>query len=406
MSVDDYSYSFSFADNTRIQKIGDIFPSLVAHRQLLNGRVISHFFVQLFLKYPRFLFSIINSLVVLSEIVLVSRFLSEKTTGSRNLLLTIGVILVWIYTPSFGENYLWLDGAINYHWANALMLLFLLPYYNEFLNSPRKMPLLFVVIQIVISFLAGAYSENVSLIMIFLACSLILGLWIKKKKIPIKLLLYVIIAAFGYCFLMSAPATATRSASLNFSALANNLHKVLILSKNYLLAPYIIFVLLLTLCIYYQASKEKIILSLLLWFAGLLSLLTFVFAAYFVERHFSCTIFLTVFASILLLDELLLLEKDLICRLLLSFLVVLFLFQFPIGVLDIIVSHHKEIQREQLIETTLSAGEKTVVLPNYYPSTKYAIDFILDPRNSETWPNNVICSYYELQEVYGADPDN
>ena len=47
---DDYSYMFNFSDGSRITSLGQIFQSLTEHYMHYgNGRIISHFFVMLFL---------------------------------------------------------------------------------------------------------------------------------------------------------------------------------------------------------------------------------------------------------------------------------------------------------------------------------------------------------------------
>ena len=46
--VDDFSYHFSFATGERITNVFQIFPSMMAHAEKMNGRLIPHFFVQLF----------------------------------------------------------------------------------------------------------------------------------------------------------------------------------------------------------------------------------------------------------------------------------------------------------------------------------------------------------------------
>ena len=59
-SVDDWSYMFSFATGERIASVGDIFPSMAAHAQRLNGRLIAHFWAQLFLLLPKMCFNVVN----------------------------------------------------------------------------------------------------------------------------------------------------------------------------------------------------------------------------------------------------------------------------------------------------------------------------------------------------------
>lgn len=43
MLADDYSYSFSYADRSRISSVSAIISSLEAHRSYMNGRMASHF---------------------------------------------------------------------------------------------------------------------------------------------------------------------------------------------------------------------------------------------------------------------------------------------------------------------------------------------------------------------------
>ena len=61
MIADDFAYSFSFADGQRVDSLGDIFSSMAAHRLWMNGRVIAHFLVQLFLMLPPLVFAFIIS---------------------------------------------------------------------------------------------------------------------------------------------------------------------------------------------------------------------------------------------------------------------------------------------------------------------------------------------------------
>ena len=60
--ADDYRYCFSYADDTRIESVAQIFPSMAAHRQSMNGRVVPHFLVQLFLMLPKGIFDVVNAL--------------------------------------------------------------------------------------------------------------------------------------------------------------------------------------------------------------------------------------------------------------------------------------------------------------------------------------------------------
>ena len=76
MLADDYSYSFSFAEfGKRIQSLSDVFQSLAAHRQQINGRMFSHFLAMVFLMLPKLVFNLCNALIAVLQLHLVSLYI-------------------------------------------------------------------------------------------------------------------------------------------------------------------------------------------------------------------------------------------------------------------------------------------------------------------------------------------
>ena len=61
--VDDFTYKFSFADGTRITGFFQIPGSIIRHHQIMNGRFVAHFLVQVMLLLPDALARIINALM-------------------------------------------------------------------------------------------------------------------------------------------------------------------------------------------------------------------------------------------------------------------------------------------------------------------------------------------------------
>ncbi len=402
---DDYSYSFSFADDTRIRSIGQIIPSMAVHRELLNGRVVPHALVQFFLMIPKPFFNLFNAMNACILIMMVSRLLGSGK-DSRAISLLSGVFIVWIFTPAFGENYLWLDGAVNYAWGLSAGMFFLYPYITDFLGIPRGKSRVEYFLRIPFALIAGAYSENMSLVFLFLAICLSCLIWKRDRRPSAYYLIWIVLAMVGYAFLMSAPATAGRHAGFSASSLANNLASVLSEAHSVLLYLYIICVLLLVYVGVLRGRRATLILSALLLFGGALSLCTFVFAAYFVPRHFCCTVFLTSLSIVLLVDEAVRLGKPLPSRMLAAGLAVVFAFQFSAGVLDICVSLHKAQLRDQTIKAAVEAGESSVIVQDFIPATCYSLSFYLSPDDPTEWPNNVVASYYGIDAVLGVEPGN
>ena len=128
MLADDYSYSFSYADRSRISSLSDIISSLEAHRNDMNGRMAAHFFAHLFLMLPKIIFCLANSLVVLGIFYLIYLTLPGTDYRQKFIIMLIVFFLVWLYTPVFGQVFLWLDGACNYAWAFFFIYAFIFPY--------------------------------------------------------------------------------------------------------------------------------------------------------------------------------------------------------------------------------------------------------------------------------------
>ena len=117
--ADDYTYMNSFATGERISSIGDIFKSLVSHAKNMNGRLVAHFFVQLFLFLPVAFFKIINPLIFVLQIFIVVRLCGKNKNDP--LFFVLSFAFIWIFEPAFGQVNLWLDGACNYLWASVFV---------------------------------------------------------------------------------------------------------------------------------------------------------------------------------------------------------------------------------------------------------------------------------------------
>ena len=165
--ADDFRYCFSFADGSRMTALSQLLPSMAAHRRSMNGRVIAHALVQLFLMLPKPVFNVVNALFFAALVRLICR--PALRCAEHNAVLTTTVFgCLWILQPEFGQVFLWLDGSVNYLWCAVFCLLWLLPWAESFLDD--KEPSRPVQVLLVLSSpLVGAYSENSSVALIFLA---------------------------------------------------------------------------------------------------------------------------------------------------------------------------------------------------------------------------------------------
>lgn len=82
-AADDYSYMYNLGNGERITSVFQIFPSLATHyMQYGNGRVVSHFFVMLFLMAPKIIFDVLNAFLFVFFIAFVLRITASKKSFS------------------------------------------------------------------------------------------------------------------------------------------------------------------------------------------------------------------------------------------------------------------------------------------------------------------------------------
>ena len=438
MVSDDFAYCFRWADWTRIRHVGQIIPSMAEHRNVTNGRVIVHGLVQLLLLLPRPVYCVLNALNAVLLCVLIRRLVALSSRKQELMILLFGICFFCCFLPAFGENVLWLDGSLNYFWGLSCSLMFLYPYLNDYLwqperpsppgcadrnqvermvkdsvessdpnqrNSNSHISPLTAVVRILLAFVFSTWSENASLVFLFLAICLYLFQWVKTRQFRLYPLLWIVAALAGYVFLMTAPATAGRAGAPSISVIGYNFRLVFQAARDYLLWPLLIWAVLFALAVSYHVEKRLLIASGLLFVGALLTHLSYTFAAYFVPRHLCTTVFLLLLATVLLLAGLCRADRPVFSGLALACLSVLFLLQFPVGVLDVAISYHKQHLREQQINTALAAGQRSVVLENYYPYTSYAVPFELNPTEPSVGPNINVADYYGLDEVLGIEPN-
>ena len=206
LAGDDYIYAFNDNSTIRPLRLIDIIWNIQTQRESTSARFISHFFVQLFIMVSKPLFNILNAAVNTAALYVLYRFFRSEGMNSKNLyLLLCTVFLIWVFMPVFGEIYVWLDGACNYSWGIALLICFLLPYYNTYIRHAREPGTSGIILFLLCSPVMGAYSENGSAAGIMISFFLMLLIYIRDRKIPWYLFAGFVLACGGYLFLISSP---------------------------------------------------------------------------------------------------------------------------------------------------------------------------------------------------------
>ena len=473
LAGDDYIYAFNDNSTVRPLRLIDIVWNIQMQRRSTSARFISHFFVQLFIMVSKNLFNVVNALINTCALYCLFVYFREKGKDSKNLfLLLCAVFMIWVFMPVFGEIYVWLDGSCNYSWAIALLISFLLPYYNAYIKCETKLKTAWLVLFLIACPLFGAYSENGSAAGIMIAFFLMLLIYIRGRKLPWFLPAGFALACGGYLFLISSPVI-MRKGTVSGSAIKGIFDKIgnIIISvidrlgvpitiggifAAFLFIAFAVYVLknrkyiklllgiltlawlaavivllpegeesiwktacaiisepsinlvsismiygiLLIIGIYNRISREKLIASVIMTGAGLVSVAVFAFAIYFPARSACYFTILAVISSIMILSELIDIKKKKPVKLFASALAALFIICFAAGMADSfsIASQHGE--KLEQINSAKAAGESSIILDPYYYNTKYAEFYGIDNiGNFPCWLNHYMAMYYGLDDL-------
>ena len=169
---DDFTYNINFLTKEPLGGFFEIFESMYAHSYKMNGRLISHGLMQVFMLMPPVVFDVVNAAVFTATVWLVHRLCA----GERNGMLFAAVFcLLWMMTPVFGQVALWQVGAVNYFWSLTALVLFITPALLKFRSGrellQKKRHWAFFC---ALSFFFGWYSEIASFVGICMMVCLVM----------------------------------------------------------------------------------------------------------------------------------------------------------------------------------------------------------------------------------------
>lgn len=412
-AADDYSYMYNLGNGERITSIFQIFPSLAVHyMQYGNGRIVSHFFVMLFLMVPKIIFDVLNAFLFVFFIAFVLRITAGKKSFSILLLFAVPT-LFWLYMPAYGQIFLWLDGSINYMWSYLFALIFLSVYITLLRGKSLLKQTWKLILFCVFTLLFGNYSENVSFSVIFTGFILLCITMYGQKSFR-KLFIYVlpiVCGALGYLILLLSPSGSAKfSENLSLPLIFKNAVEIFTEYYNTCRIPLIFFFVLLGIALYYKLDKKEILIALAFFFISVIASGMLVIASYLPERSLANGIVFLIIGIVQLL-QLLRSNTRLECVSLCVciYLIVGSLMSYWEGSYDIYRVHKEQAVRDTTIESAVSAGDTVIGVPIITSTTKYCCKYGLLDMNGEDsddpFPNAYIAKYYGLDKIYVIYPE-
>ena len=401
--ADDYRYCFSYADDTRIESVAQIFPSMAAHRQSMNGRVVPHFLVQLFLMLPKGVFDLVNSLFFVLLVWLLHTLAVGR--GLPNpVLLTLLLFSFWAFQPDFGQVFLWLTGSVNYLWCGVFSLLWLLPLVRRFRDETEP-GMAARILFVVFSFPVGAYSENGTVALVAAWLAFAAADFFFCRRCP-ALWLWLGLASMlgGFAYMMSAPAeTVNKSAEMTLPVLLANFVETGRMYLRFwpLLVSFAVFY---ALALYRKVDLKTRLLSLVLLFGSLAGQFVLTFAMYCAGRSMHIALVLLLLSNAVLLARLYDLPgRNVLIAALLAGMCFMARSWF-VGLPDIRDTHYLLQYNEDFIADCAARGEREVQLWRPYAKTSWsALEGLayLNPEDPNDWPNVYMAKFYGVDKVIG-----
>ena len=399
---DDFTYNLNFLTREPLGGFGEIFESMYAHSYKMNGRLVSHGLMQVFMLLPGIVFDVCNAAVFAGTLYLVHRL----CCGGRNALLLAALFcLTWLYLPVFGQVVLWQVGALNYFWSLSALVLFAAPPLLQ-LREDRELLkrkwhwAAFTVY----GFFFGWYSEIASFVGICMWLALlVLDVWMNRRKLDLFRLLPAAAAAAGYLTMLSMPAQAAnkQGAALTAELLRQRFEACTDMLRGYLAVPLLLFAVLFVLGLVLRMPKKNMVPAGLFALAGICANYMPLAASYYPERCLCVPVLMLLMAILLLAAPL---GSGRGFPVLCTGCCLLLLLTLPAGLRgcrDILSCHRQNALREQTIAAALEVGETEVTANTVVPETPWSAyygvrDLTDDP---ETWPNHAMAVYYGLDSL-------
>jgi hypothetical protein len=419
--ADDFVYMFSFRDGTRITSVLQIFPSLYQHYMNDIGRIVPHFFAQLFLMGPKWIFNIANTLMFVALAALMLHLTGAGKRFSVILWFLIPV-LFWQFVPNFGQVFLWEDGSFNYLWSFTFAVIYLIPYVRLLLGGKEgwftdhaegkfgwKIGLC------IYTFFFGNYSESVSFSVIFVSFLMLLlvCLWEKQWKIYTFYLVPIICGALGYLLILASPGESSHMASKGLGEILGSLIRIFETFYTSQKTLLVLWAVLMVAAVYCRSDRRRIALAVFLFLISLCSVALLAFGTYLEDRAMAAGSVFLIFSIVTLLQALRPSGTDRGCVIPAECVVLCIGMYFIAGSLlniwngsyDIYDTSRRNAEREAYIMEQADAGATELTVSQIEPATtycaKYGLADIYSADQEGDWLNKAIAKYYGLDMIYG-----
>ncbi|WP_297424208.1 DUF6056 family protein [Clostridium sp.] len=420
--VDDYALGYINGTGIHIKNLKDIIYSMHNYYFSWGGRVWGEFYQQLFTLLGKPIFNVCNTIIYIINTLLIYHICSE--TKKIKISLYIGInLLIWFFTPNYGQVMFWLSGSSNYLWLITPILIMILIFRKYSINQNIiKNNLVNTIMIFILGILAGWSSENASAGMLVVLTLYLAYYYINNIKISKYIISGYIGSLIGFIFLIGAPGAYVRKAVEESAVNTTIVFRIFMITYfwvNFVLGMFIILAIVFFIGRRYFNLKKNnsVYQSIIFVIASLGAAYGMIAAPTSPERTWFCiVVYLTISIGILYEKfdfEVINLKKNTIfmLRRLVLAVIIFASCNFMVMYLDTIMSTYEILtqtkEREQYILSEKAKGNldiSTVIMSHKYPllahhDALYGLDDITPDPNH--FSNKAVAQYYGLKSIIG-----
>jgi len=381
-----------------------------------TGRVFSSLLVFSLSNTNKVIFNVLNTIayiVFLTLICLISydKFFKEKQT----ILLIFVNIVIWFFSPLFGQTFLWLTGSIVYMWSSIPVLYIIYLTKKELVFHSKRNEIFFIVFITFLGIVAGTSFENLSFSAVFVLFSLLVIRLLKKQKLKAYQVFGFLSTIVGLIILYIAPGNTVRASLFGsmkytgsyFEFLAKNLIRLFTISDY--ITPFILaFLCLMIITIMKSNSKEfflklKVNLSSFIFFiAGLIGFFILIGSPVVNLRAlFGPVFFLTISICSLIYSKVDNIFKNRLLMIITFFCILIYIPSLYTSLKEAVVIKNKYDDREKYILNQKEIGNKNIIVKKIESKNRYNILYnFSDIQEDETsWVNRSLSHYYKISSI-------
>ncbi len=404
--TDDYTYSFIYLTDRRVEHMGDVIRSLYIHYHHWAGRTVIFFLLQTFLLIGKPIFNIVTGFVYVSYLILLLK-LAGRRRFMKGEYLFLTAMAAWFFIPAYAETMLWMTGACNYLWVTVIVLLFLIPYRALWDGKNVGEGLKKQGLQLFFFFpgiIAGWCNETISGGCI-LGAAIFMAEYklLQKKKLPAWTFVGLAGNVAGFGMMMAAPGNYIRAEgmggnSLDLVTLESRWTGAVNMLYEHLLPLCMIFTFLYIVFFMTVENKKERCLPLLFLLLALACNFSMILSPYYPERSmFGCATFLIIGALTVYERTAALVDKKWRIAAFGS-LLLLFLFTYYNALMDTAHTYVSNRRRESYIQEERDKGGRNIKVEEIKKKSVYNPWEDMKDKPDE-WPNVDIGKYYGLDTI-------